>query len=96
MRDLFLVTYDIRDPKRLRQVFKTMRGFGDAVQYSVFRCELSEMQLARLRAALVPLIHHTKDQILIFRLGPVGGRLTEQVEALGVAYVPAEHDAIVV
>jgi CRISPR-associated protein Cas2 len=96
MRHLFLVTYDIRDPKRLRQVYKTMRGFGDAVQYSVFRCELSEAQLARLRLALAPQINHVQDQILIFRLGPVDGRFTEQVEALGVAYVAAEHDALIV
>ena len=29
MRNTFLVTYDIRDDKRLRKVFRTMRDFGD-------------------------------------------------------------------
>ncbi|MFO0762685.1 MAG: CRISPR-associated endonuclease Cas2, partial [Byssovorax sp.] len=37
MRHTYVVAYDVCDPKRLRQVHKTMRGFGDALQLSVFR-----------------------------------------------------------
>ena len=33
---LYLVTYDIADPKRWRKIFKTMNGFGHWVQLSVF------------------------------------------------------------
>jgi len=29
MRNTFLVCYDIRDDKRLRKVFQTMRDYGD-------------------------------------------------------------------
>ena len=38
MRQSYLVCYDISDDKRLRKVFKTMRGYGDHLQYSVFEC----------------------------------------------------------
>jgi len=34
MRSSYLVTYDIADDKRLRQVFQTMRGYGDHLQFS--------------------------------------------------------------
>ncbi len=44
MRRAFLVTYDIGDPKRLRSVYRLMRGYGDHLQLSVFHCELSDRE----------------------------------------------------
>ena len=35
MQYTYIVCYDICDDKRLRQVFKTMRSYGDHLQYSV-------------------------------------------------------------
>jgi CRISPR-associated protein Cas2 len=32
---LYVVAYDIRDPKRWRQVFKAMHGYGEWLQLSV-------------------------------------------------------------
>jgi CRISPR-associated protein Cas2 len=68
----YLVCYDICGPdseKRLRKVYKTMRGYGEHVQYSVFRCELTELQLARLEQDMELLIDHHKDQVMIAPLG---------------------------
>jgi CRISPR-associated protein Cas2 len=65
----YLVTYDISDDTRLRQVFKTMKGFGDHVQYSVFRCSLTKTEMTEMMAKLSHLIHHSVDQILIIHLG---------------------------
>ena len=48
MRNTFLVTYDICQDKRLAKVHKTMRGFGDHLQYSVFECQLTRADLARM------------------------------------------------
>ena len=48
MRSVYLVTYDIRDDKRLRKVFKTLRNWGDHLQYSVFECQLNLGDLVRL------------------------------------------------
>ena len=35
-RHRVLVCYDVREPKRLRQTYRTMLGYGDPLQYSVF------------------------------------------------------------
>ena len=46
-----------------------MRGFGERVQYSVFRCELTELQLARMESALSEVIAPRQDQIIVGGLG---------------------------
>ena len=96
MLHLFLVTYDISDAARLRKVHKTMKAFGDPLQFSVFRCELSEANCVRLKAALSDIIHAVEDQVLVFRLGPLDGTYTLQVEALGRKYDARRHEALIV
>lgn len=96
MRAWYLVSYDICDDKRLRQVFKTLRGFGDHVQYSVFRCDLSPRERTDLIAAVDPLIDHAVDQVLLVDLGPVDGRAADCIEALGRPYTCPERHAIIV
>ncbi len=44
-----LVSYDVRDPIRLRRTHKLLKGYGVSLQLSVFRCRLSPRQLERLR-----------------------------------------------
>ena len=80
---LYVVCYDICDPKRLRQVYKVMRGFGEHWQYSVFGCELTEARRVRLLSALEDVIDHTVDQVLLAPMGPVGGHNQQQIEILG-------------
>src|SRR5580658_6930177 len=70
MRSSYLVCYDIADDKRLRRVFKTMRGWGDHIQFSVFECQLTAADLVKLRAELASIIHHDQDQVLFVLLGP--------------------------
>ncbi len=96
MQHIFLVTYDISDAVRLRKVHKTMKGFGDPLQFSVFRCELSEANHVRMKAALAQIIHQAEDQVLVFRLGPLDGTYSLQVEALGRRYDPSKHEALIV
>ena len=43
-----LVTYDVRDPKRLRRVAKLLEGYGTRIQFSVFRCRLDRLTLEKL------------------------------------------------
>ena len=47
-RSWYLVCYDIRDAKRWRCCFKLLKGYGESLQYSVFRCRLTRRQLERL------------------------------------------------
>jgi len=96
MRQTYIVSYDISDPKRLRKVFKLMKGYGEHVQLSVFRCELTHRALVELRARLGGIIHHDQDQVLFVDVGPEEGRASTSIAAMGRAYKPPERCAIVV
>lgn len=52
MRSSYLVCYDVADDKRLRRVFKLMRGFGDHLQFSVFECQFTASDLVWCREEL--------------------------------------------
>lgn len=84
----YLVTYDITDDGRRNRVCSCLKGWGDHIQYSVFNCELSNHQLVLMRNELHDEIKHDEDQVLIFNLGPVGGRGDDCVVALGKPYGP--------
>lgn len=96
MRRLYIITYDISDAKRLRKVFRVMRGFGDHLQFSVFRADLSNKEKVQLIAKLDEVIHHTEDQVLIVPVGPAGGEIEKEIAALGRPYEPSERCAVVV
>lgn len=96
MRLLYVVTYDIRDDKRWRRVFKLMRGYGDHLQYSVFRCELNDRERVELMDKLTRAIKKDEDQVLLFPLGPAGGQRELAVHAVGLAYQAVEHGPVIV
>ncbi|MCS7240997.1 MAG: CRISPR-associated endonuclease Cas2 [Candidatus Bipolaricaulota bacterium] len=79
----YIVTYDISDPKRWRQVFKLLQGYGEHVQLSVFRCDLDPLQVARLTNALRALIHHREDQVILLRLGPSNEHTLREITVIG-------------
>lgn len=82
-RRTIIVCYDIREPKRLRKVHKTMKSYGQSLQYSIFHCELDGMELERLKARLDPELEHTEDSVLFVDLGPIGRQLSERISYLG-------------
>lgn len=88
MRNTFLVCYDISN--------KTMRGFGDHLQYSIFECHFTPTDVVRCRHALSTIIHHKADQALFVDLGPVEGRGDRVITALGMPYVPFDSPCIIV
>ena len=46
---LIVVTYDIEDDRARTKLYKTLKRFGEPVQYSVFECLLTTDQFARMR-----------------------------------------------
>jgi CRISPR-associated protein Cas2 len=96
MRNSYVVTYDISDEKRLRQVFKTMRDYGDHLQFSVFECQLTATDLVKLRAELSGIINHDVDQVLFVDLGPSEGRGDRVITALGRPYTSLDAPCFVV
>lgn len=93
---LYFVAYDISDQRRWRGVFKTMHGYGEWVQLSVFQCRLSRMRHAELLADLDLLIHHDEDHVVIIDLGPAD-QVEPKVVSLGKkSYQPVDRSPIVV
>ncbi len=96
MRNRYVVTYDISNDDRRNKVFTTLRGHGDHIQYSVFRCDLSDSERITMIATLHPLIDHKEDQILMIDLGPVEGRAATCVNAIGRRYLAPERTVVVI
>lgn len=64
----YLVTYDIRCPKRWRRAYRLLKGYGDWVQLSVFRCRLEDSRRRRLERELREVIDAEEDRLLISML----------------------------
>jgi len=92
---LYVVAYDIHDPKRWRRIFKLMNGYGTWVQLSVFQCRLTRRRHAELVALLDEMIHHTDDHVLLLDLG-LADDVVPSVVSLGKNFEPIAREAIVV
>jgi CRISPR-associated protein Cas2 len=53
------------EPRRWRKCYKLLHGFGERIQYSIFKCRLSDKQLAELRWKLVKILNAEEDKLLI-------------------------------
>src|SRR5262245_19316470 len=97
MRSVYLVAYDVSDDKRRNKIFKKLKGYGEALQYSLFRCALTPGERLRLRSEMWELINHATDRILLVDLGPDEGRGGLVLESWGMPLDdPAAHDGILV
>ena len=98
MRYFVLVTYDVADEKRLRLVFKMLRGYGEHVQYSVFLCQLTPKDQLILSDKLSHLIHHKEDQVIMITLGPTDGQrdaMPKKWNVLGLPLDISDHSIMV-
>ena len=96
MRRCFLVTYDIRDQKRWRQVFKTMKGYGEHWQFSVFFCVLKDIDRVRMQRDLEDAMNQKEDEIMILDLGPDEEAARDAATILGPAMPKADKGIVVV
>ena len=96
MRNRYIVAYDVSDGKRLRRIFKKMHGFGDALQYSVFACDLSSKERVIMEEALTEIMNLKEDRVIIIDIGPAEGRGESVVRTLGRQTKPKKSEALVV
>lgn len=96
MRNVYLLCYDVADPKRLRRTYRKMCGFGDPLQYSVFRCDLSPTEKQLLKEALWEILNWQEDRVMLVNLGPVGARGDQCVEFWGEPRVEVAARAAVI
>jgi len=69
-----LITYDVSTEtaagrKRLRQVAKACKDYGQRVQNSVFECVVDASQLLVVKDKLVKLIDSEKDSLRFYVIG---------------------------
>ncbi|PCH54251.1 MAG: CRISPR-associated endonuclease Cas2 [Flavobacteriaceae bacterium] len=85
-QSLWLITYDIANPKRWRKVFRLLKSYGFSVQLSVFECRLSAAQQKKLWQDLEKLVHPLEDCVNAY---PVCGTCESRLLILGAA----KHEA---
>lgn len=83
MRRCYLVCYDICHPRRLRRVFKVMKGYGEHWQFSVYFCVLKEIDRVRLQSDLEDEMNLKEDQVMILDLGPDEKQARESATVVG-------------
>ena len=92
---MYVVTYDIGNDRRWRRVFKTMNGFGDWIQLSVFQCRLSRRRRAELETRLRELVKAGEDHVLLIDVGPAD-KTALAVESIGKTFAKIERRATVI
>lgn len=74
----YIVSYDVRDEKRLRRVSKHLKGYGERIQLSVFRCRLKARSLERLKWELLKMMGEDDDLLIIGLCAKCTQRITRR------------------
>ncbi|MFT4045591.1 MAG: CRISPR-associated endonuclease Cas2 [Solimonas sp.] len=92
---LYIVAYDIHDEKRLRKIFKLMKGYGEWLQFSIFQCRLSARRHAELMSLLDGLIVNGQDHVVMLDLGPADA-VKPRIVSLGKSFDPVAREPTIV
>lgn len=79
---LYIITYDIAEPRRWRRVFKLMNGYGEWLQIE-------------LQAALSEVINHNADHVLLLDLGHAD-KVELRIDSLGKVFAAVQRQPIIV
>ncbi len=91
-RRLYVIAYDIPSDRRRRKVHKTLCGFGQWTQYSLFECYLSDKERLALDEKLEALLDPEADSL---RFYPLCAACVDDVETIGSA-APEERQLFIV
>jgi CRISPR-associated protein Cas2 len=92
---LYVVSYDIREPRRWRKVYQAMHGFGERLQLSVFQCRLGKERVLKMEDILRRLVDQTEDHVVILDLGP-SEHVEVRVSSIGKAFEPVGPGPVIV
>lgn len=90
---MFLVTYDISSPKRLRRVARLMEKYGGRAQKSVFECDISNERLLQLQKKVKKVINIEKDSVRFYYLCQ---NCISKIDSMGIGAFPETESFIVV
>lgn len=63
---LYLICYDIAQPKRLRKVAKILEDYGLRVQKSFFQCEMKEERMNKMLESVKNIIERRRDSFFVY------------------------------
>jgi CRISPR-associated protein Cas2 len=63
-----VISYDISEDKRRTKIHNILKSYGEWVQFSIFECDLTQTQYAKLRSRLSKLIKPETDSIRFYFL----------------------------
>lgn len=63
-----VISYDVPEDQRRTKIHKVLKSYGQWMQFSVFECDLTETQYAKLRSRLSKLIKPDQDSIRFYFL----------------------------
>lgn len=92
---LYIISYDISEPRRWRKIFKLLHGYGEWLQFSVFQCRLSRKRLIQMEALLREFLNQHEDHLLILDLGPADS-IKPHVRSIGKPFVPVTREGVIV
>ena len=83
-----VVAYDIPEDRKRTLLHKTLRRYGEPVQYSVFECILDEARFEEMRAAVNKVAGEAVDNVRYYELCskcqgqivPVGKAVTTKLQ----------------
>jgi len=61
-----VISYDTPDDRRRNQIARTLKNFGERVQFSVFECLLDQKEFEDLMANLSKIILAQEDSIRVY------------------------------
>ncbi len=71
----YLITYDIRDPKRWQKIYKLLKANGLNVQLSCFELDLSQYMLDALLSQIQLLINPKEDVVFAYPINSIAESL---------------------
>ncbi len=94
-RRIYLCTYDVSEDKRRTKLFELLKDHGEHVQFSVFLCSLTAMEVKRLGASAAEIIHQEQDQLLVIDIGPDQVDWTSSLSCHGKTWSPTVRSQII-
>lgn len=82
-KQLYLIAYDIADPKRLTRTHRLLKKAGLPLQYSVFTTVMSRVRLNKLLDAIGGIIDPREDDVRCYALPS-----TLEYKTIGRQYFP--------
>lgn len=65
---IYMVCYDICNPKRLQKTAKVIENYGLRIQYSFFQCEMPREIMHRMKKEVLNIIDVKADYFFIYPL----------------------------